>query len=136
MYKQSVNKRARLIIIMFTICYSSAWWMVMMEFIANGGTNAFWQSTLLWPWDWSHTRPLYYLILLLQILTNGVNAIAAAMTDTFLPILSIILGGHLSVLGIELQHLRQNENELESKRTTKDLNELVKCIEYHDLCVR
>lgn len=119
--------------IIFTICYSSAWMMVMVAFIANGGTNSFWQSTSLWPWQWAHTQPLYYLILLLQILTNGVNAVVAAMTDTFLPILNIILGGHLSVLGIELQHLRQNDNWSDP---TTDLNELIKCIKYHELCVR
>lgn len=132
-YLQNVKKRARLMNLAFTICYSGAYMMVMIEFIVNGFTNSFWQSTTLWPWKWAHTPVVYYLILLLQILTNAVNAVVAAMTDTFLPILSIILGGHLSVLGVELQHLRPNEN---GSSPLEDVNKLIKCIKYHDLCVR
>lgn len=128
-----MNKRARRLIMAFTICYSAAYMMVLLEFLANNFTNSFWQSTTLWPWKWAHAPAIYYSILVLQMITNAINAIVAAMIDTFLPILTIILGGHLSVLGVELQHLRYNETRSDP---SEDIRELIKCIKYHDLCVR
>lgn len=130
---QNAFRKCRHIHIAFTLCYYGAYIMVMMEFISNDGTNSFWQSTILWPWQWAHTPSLYHTILLLQMITNAINCMVAVLTDTFTSILCILLSGHLLVLERALQCLRMNET---STSPSNDVEELIKCIKYHDLCVQ
>lgn len=117
----------------FKISYYGAYGMVFLEFVVRGGTNLFWQSTLLWPWQWAHSPSVYYPILVLQVSTNAINCVLAVLTDTLASILCNLLDGHLSVLGVRLQNLRKND---ESSDASEDHRELIKCIEYHDLCVQ
>lgn len=130
---QNAFKQCRRLHVGFTLCYFSAFMMLTMGFIENGATNSFWQSTSMWPWQWSHTPSFYYTILLLQILTNIINCLLGVFTDTFSSILCILLSGHLLILKRALRCLRANEPCLSP---SNDVTELIKCIKYHDLCVQ
>lgn len=119
--------------ITFSACYYGTYAIILVEFISKGGTSLFWQSTQTWPWQWAHWPTVYYAVLLLQMITNGINCLVAALTDTIPSILCVILDGHLSVLEFKLRRLRTNEK---LSNPTEDVKELIKCVEYHEHCVQ
>lgn len=117
-----LQKRCRAVRLIFKSMYWGSYLSLLVE-LGIFGTNTFWQSTTLWPYEWSHNYYVYSSLLVLQMFSNAVNCTMAAVTDSFGSILSIILSGHLQVLGSRLSKM-------------DSIRDLLKCVKYHDLCLK
>lgn len=116
----------------FLFNYAASWSCVALQTIMSPPEKRLWSSTYLVTIDWLHHPFIYIGGYIYQAMSNFCLVFIDIAVDTYAPSLFLILGGHLDVLGNQLQTLGKNT----IKPTVDDKIKLVDLCKKYILIIR
>lgn len=134
-WRNAVNhsRTARLnlrIHMLFTLMYGSTAVGFLLQVAFSRPEDSVYTSTLLYPFDFMHSRAIYSTVLVYQCVGNMCSGIWAALTFTFLSALMNIACGHLADLKDRLRNLGT------AKDTSMFYKDLIDCCKCYGMCLR
>lgn len=114
---------------LFCFNYNVSYVFLAIQVIVSDPADKLWASTYLYPIDFLHQRTIYLGGIIYQAVSNLAIIYISMCVDTYPASLLHILGGHVEVLGLRMQALGKNSDDIQDiQHGEKDLIKL--CKEY------